>query len=31
VADFVDRGPKELTVIADEQVVADYEVWHLAQ
>jgi hypothetical protein len=26
---FVDAGPRELTVVAEQQMLADYEVWHL--
>jgi hypothetical protein len=28
---FVDAGPRELTVAAGQQVLADYEVWNLPQ
>ena len=28
---FVDAGPTELTVVADHEALADYEVWHLPQ
>jgi hypothetical protein len=28
---FVDVGPRELTVVAEQQVLADYEVWNLPQ
>jgi hypothetical protein len=26
---FIDAGPRELTVVAEQQVLADYEVWNL--
>jgi hypothetical protein len=28
---FIDAGPRELTVVAEQQVLADYEVWNLPQ
>jgi hypothetical protein len=28
---FIDAGPTELNVVANHQVLADYEVWHLPQ